>query len=159
MQNGGLLLKKFLIVLSYINIILYIVLFGLFDYILESLLTVTIAPAMISFIKILFIIIIGFLIGFIISILRVYDGIKSYFDYKNFLILGIVPLILLILSGGQITNFIITNFLNGSKEISELTFYLFSRDIIWSLWLGVAIGSSVRIQFKTPKQLRIMGTL
>jgi hypothetical protein len=158
-QNGGLLLKKFLIVLSYINIILYIVLFGLFDYILESLLTVTIAPAMISFIKILFIIIIGFLIGFIISILRVYDGIKSYFDYKNFLILGIVPLILLILSGGQITNFIITNFLNGSKEISELTFYLFSRDIIWSLWLGVAIGSSVRIQFKTPKQLRIMGTL
>lgn len=152
-------MKKFLLVFSYLNIILYVILFGLFDYILESLSTVTIAPAMISFIKILFVVIIGFSIGFIISILRVYDGMKSYFDYKNFLILGIVPLLLLILSGGQITNFIITNFLNGSKKISELTFYLFSRDTIWSLWFGVAIGSSIRIQFKSQRQLHIIGTL
>jgi hypothetical protein len=118
----------------------------------------TMSGGAITTIKIIFLIATGFCLGIVISILRGYDGMKSVFDYRAFLIIGILPFILLILSGGQITNFIITNFLGGNKQISELAFYLFSRDIIWAVWFGISIGVSVKLRFKKQRQLRITDT-
>ena len=57
------------------------------------------------------------------------------------------PFFCLVLSQGSITNFIITRFFNSSIYLNELVFYLFSRQTMWSLWLGFAIGSSVRFSF------------
>ncbi|MBU4450946.1 MAG: hypothetical protein KKE35_06605, partial [Actinobacteria bacterium] len=53
-----------------------------------------------------------------------------------------------ILSQGGITNFFITKLFNSSRQISEAAFYFFSRQIIWSMWLGFAIGVSIRLSFK-----------
>jgi len=151
-------LRKFLIIFSYINIILYLVLYSLFDYMLENTPSLVLPPGLITTIKILFLISAGFCIGIVISILRGYDGMKSSFDYSIFLKIGILPLILLVLSGGQITSFIITYFLGGNKKISELAFYLFSRDAIWAIWFGISVGISVKLRFKRQKQLRITDT-
>ncbi len=151
-------MRKFLITFSYINIILYLVLYSLFDYMLGRFPTLILSGPAITTIKIIFLIVTGFCLGIVISLLRGYEGMKSVFDYRIFLKTGILPFILLILSGGQITNFIITYLLGGSKQISELAFYLFSRDIIWAIWFGISIGVSVKLRFKRQRQLRITDT-
>jgi len=125
---------------------------------LENIPSLILSPGLITTIKILFLISTGFCIGIVISMLRSYEGTKSIFDYGIFLKIGILPFILLILSGGQITSFIITYFLGGSKKISELAFYLFSRDAIWAIWFGIAIGVSVKLSFKRQKHIRITDT-
>ena len=73
---------------------------------------------------------------------------KSYFDYKFALIVGILPFIFLILSQGAITNFIIVKVFNSNRQISEFVFYFLSRQIVWAMWLGFALGTSVRLAFK-----------
>ena len=73
---------------------------------------------------------------------------KSHFDYKFALIVGILPFIFLILSQGAITNFIIVKVFNSNKQISEFVFYFLSRQIVWAMWLGFALGTSVRLDFK-----------
>ncbi len=151
-------MRKFLIIFSYINIILYFVLYGLFDYMLGKIPRLAMPGAAITTIKIIFLIAAGFCLGIVISILRGHEGMKSDFDYRLFLKTGVLPFILLILSGGQITNFVITYLLAGSKQMSELAFYLFSRDAIWAVWLGISLGVSVRLRFKRQRQLRITDT-
>ena len=37
---------------------------------------------------------------------------------------------------------------SDSERIRELLFYLFSRQALWSVWLGFAIGTSARISFQ-----------
>ncbi|MCL4376995.1 MAG: hypothetical protein M1409_01235 [Actinobacteria bacterium] len=100
------------------------------------------------FLKIVILIIIGFLISLIVLLFLRINLEKSFFDYKLFLIAGILPFIFLILSQGSITDFVIMKFFHASKQASEMAFYFFSRQIIWSLWLGFAAGASVRIAFK-----------
>jgi hypothetical protein len=151
-------LRKFLIIFSYINIILYFILYSLFDYMLGKIPLSGMPGPAITTIKILFLIAAGFCLGIVISILRGHEGMKNCFDYRIFLKTGILPFILLILSGGQITSLIITYFFGGSKQLSELAFYLFSRDIIWAVWLGISLGVSVKLRFKRQRQLRITDT-
>jgi len=148
-------LKKLLLIFSIINAGLYFIIYSYFDYILGSSPGVVMPALAISFIKILFLIAIGFSAGLTVSIIRGFDGIKSTFDYKMFMMLSIVPLIMLLLSGGQVTNFIIVRFFNANKKLAELAFYLFSRDFIWSMLLGFFAGVSVKLRFKRSRQLRI----
>jgi len=148
-------LKKLLIILSIINAGLYFIIYSYFDYILESSAALVMPALAISFIKIIFLIAIGFSAGLIVSIIRGFDGAKSTFDYKMFIMLAIVPVIMLLLSGGQVTNFIIVRFFNANKKLAELAFYIFSRDYIWSLLTGFIAGTCVKLRFKRIRQLRI----
>jgi hypothetical protein len=72
---------------------------------------------------------------------------RSCFSFKNLLLIGIVPFILLILSQSFISGFIISRLFSGSEKIQELVFYLLSRDVLWSVWSGFALGTSIRPVF------------
>lgn len=148
-------MKKFLIIFSVLNTFLYFVIYSYFDYILENLPALILSSGLISFVKILFLIAVGFSAGLIISVIRGFDGSKSTFDYKSFFILVAVPVIMLLLSGGQITNFIVVNFFGANKKLSELVFYIFSRDYIWALLTGIIAGTSIKLSFKKSKHIKI----
>ena len=141
-------MKNFLLTFSFINAILYILVYSYYDYILGLFGEISISAGFLSFLKILILIIIGFLIGLIAALLLNLNIDRNYYDYKALIIIGIIPFICLILSEGTITNFFIIKFFNSSRQVSELVFYLFSRQIIWTLWLGFSIGSSIRLSFK-----------
>ena len=141
-------MKNFLLIFSFINAILYILVYSYYDYILGLFGEISISAGFLSFLKILILIIVGFLIGLIAALLLNLKIDRSYYDYKTLIIIGIIPFICLILSEGTITNFFIIKFLNSSRQVSELVFYLLSRQIIWTLWLGFSIGSSIRLSFK-----------
>ena len=148
-------LKKLLIAVSVINAGMYFIIYSYFDYILESSPALVMPALAISFIKILFLIAIGFSAGLIISLIRGFDGVKSTFDYRMFIMLSAIPIIMLLLSGGQVTNFIIVRFFGANKKLAELVFYIFSRDYIWALLTGFIAGVCIKLRFKRNRQLRI----
>ena len=141
-------MRIFLIVIAFINTMLYLFVYAYFENIMGLFGNVSVAGGWLSFLKILDLIIVGFLIGLIVAMLLRLRIEKSFFDYRMLLIVGILPFIFLVLSGGQITNFFIAKLFNSSRQISEAAFYFFSRQIIWAIWLGLAIGVSVRLAFK-----------
>lgn len=141
-------MRIFLIVLTFINTMLYLLVYAYFENIMGLFGNVNISGGWISFLKILDLVIVGFLIGLIVSMLLRFHIEKSFFDYRMLLIVGILPFIFLILSEGSITNFFITKLFNSSRQMNEAAFYFFSRQIIWSLWFGFAIGVSMRLAFK-----------
>lgn len=147
-------MRVFLIIFSAANTILYILVFAYFDYILSIFGSTALSPGLISFLKIVFLIVIGVCIGFLISLILRERPEKTYFNYKLFLIIGIVPFICLILSEGTITNFIITRFFGSNKRLTELVFYLFSRQVLYSIWLGLAAGVSTRFGFNPKRQYK-----
>ena len=126
----------------------YLLVYAYFENIMGLFGNVNVSGGWLSFLKILDLTVVGFLIGLIVSMLLRLSIVKSFFDYRMLLIVGILPFIFLILSQGGITNFFIVKLFNSSKQISEAAFYFFSRQIIWSMWFGFAIGVSVRLAFK-----------
>jgi len=141
-------LRIFLLIISFLNTVLYILVYAYYDYLLNLFGEMLLSEGFLNFIKLLLLIIVGFCIGLSMSLLLRLDLYKSYFDIRNFVIIGFIPVICLLLSEGTITNFIITKFFGSDKKLTELVFYLFSRQIIWTLWFGFSIGSSIRINFK-----------
>jgi len=141
-------MRIFLIVIAFINTMLYLFVYAYFENIMGLFGNVSVAGGWLSFLKILDLAIVGFLIGLIVALLLRLSIEKSFFDYRMLLIVGILPFIFLILSPGQVTNFFIAKLFNSSRQISEAAFYFFSRQIIWSMWFGFAIGVSVRLAFK-----------
>jgi len=141
-------MRIFLIVIAFINTMLYLLVYAYFENIMGLFGNVNMAGGWLSFLKILDLTIVGFLIGLIVAMLLRLSIEKSFFDYRMLLIVGILPFIFLILSQGGITNFFITKLFNSSRQISEAAFYFFSRQIIWSMWFGFAIGVSIRLAFK-----------
>ena len=141
-------MRIFLLIISFINTVLYILVYAYYDYILNLFGELQLSAGFLNFIKLLTLIIIGFCIGLNVSLLLSLNIGKSFFDIKSFVIIGFMPAVCLLLSEGAITNFIITRFFGSDKELTELIFYLFSRQIIWTLWFGFSIGSSVRINFR-----------
>jgi len=140
-------LRVFLLITSFINTVLYILVYAYYDNILNIFDTVALPAGLLSFIKLLVLVIVGFCIGLSVSLLLKLNIDKSFFDIRTFIIVGFIPAFCLLLSEGTITNFVITRFFGSNKRLTELVFYLFSRQIIWTLWLGFSIGSSVRINF------------
>ncbi len=141
-------MKIFLIVTAFINTMLYLLVYAYYENIMGLFGNVNVAGGWLSFLKILDLVIVGFLIGLIVTMLMRLRIEKSFFDYRMLLIVGILPFIFLILSPGQVTNFFIVKLFNSSRQISEAAFYFFSRQIIWAIWFGFAIGVSVRLSFK-----------
>ncbi len=142
-------MRIFLIIFSFINAFLYFLVYAYYDNILALFGSVNVTSGLLSFIKLLILVIFAFLIGLVVSLLI--GGTRtdrSYFDYRIALIVGILPLIFLILSQGSITSFITVRIFGSNRQISELIFYFLSRQIVWAMWLGFAIGVSVRVAFK-----------
>jgi len=140
-------LRIFLIIFSFINTFFYLLIYSYFDNILELFGAMNISSAGFNYLKLFILLIIGFCIGLTVMFMLDLNLGRSSFSFKNLVLVGIIPFIFLILSEGTITNYIINNLFNSNKTISELVFYLFSRQTIWSLWLGFAIGTSIRVSF------------
>lgn len=140
-------MRILLIIFSFINTVFYVLVYSYFDNILDVFGVTDLSSAAINYIKLLVLLIVGFCIGMMVMLLLRLKIKKNLFSFKNLLIVGIFPFICLILSEGSITSFIINKLFNSSERLSELAFYLFSRQTIWSLWLGFAIGTSIRFSF------------
>src|SRR4030065_1170956 len=121
--------------------------YSYFDNVLEILGIVSLSPAAANYIKLAALLSVGFCVGVNVMLILRLKIKRSLFSFRNLIIVGIFPFICLILSEGTITSFIINKFFNSSEKLSELSFYRFSRQAIWSLWLGFAIGSSIRFSF------------
>ncbi len=134
-----------MIIFSFINTIFYILIYSYFEKILEVLEGINLSPFAASYIKLSALLIAGFCIGVMAMLILRLRLKKSFFSFKNFFTLGTVPLLLIILSEGAVTGFIIDKLFNSSETISELAFYLLSNQSIWFLWLGFAVGSSLRL--------------
>jgi hypothetical protein len=141
-------MRIFLIVTAFVNTLLYLLVYAFYENIMGLFGNVNVASGWLSFLKILDLVIVGFLIGLIAAMLLRLRIEKSFFDYRMLLIVGILPFIFLILSPGQVTNFFVVKLFSSSRQISEAAFYFFSRQIIWAIWFGFAIGVSVRLAFK-----------
>ena len=134
-------MRFILIVISFINIFLYYTAYVYFDNILAALARYELPMGFLTFMKYFIIFVLGFLIGFLITL-----GIKqkvamNYFDLKVFLLVGFIPAFALILSYSGIVSLIVDTFFKSNETINELYYYFFSRTDIWSLWLGISAGS------------------
>ena len=141
-------MRIFLIIFSFVNAFLYFLVYAYYENILTLFSGINVTSGFQSFIKIFLLVIVSFLIGLIVSLLIRFKIEKSFFDWRIALIVGIFPFIFLLLSQGSITNYVVVEIFNSNRQVSELIFYFFSRQIVWAMWLGFAIGASVRIAFK-----------
>jgi hypothetical protein len=150
-------LRLFLTIFSFVNTVFYVLVYSYFDNILEVFGVTGLSSIATNYIKLAVLLIVGFCIGMTVMLILRLKLKKNLFSFKNLLIIGIFPFICLILSEGSITSFFINKFFNSSERLSELAFYLFSRQTIWSLWLGFAIGTSIRFSF-LKKELKHLST-
>ena len=150
-------MKVFLIVVSFINSLLYFAVYAYFDTIIGLIGPSALSGGMQSFIKILVLVIAGFCVG-LIPMLFLSPGMRrSRMDIRNLILVGIVPFILLVLSPGPVTDFIATKIFSNNEKIKELLFYMFSRQPLWSVWLGFAVGTSARISLKKKERRHAAG--
>ena len=144
-------MRIFLIVISFINTLFYVLVYAYYDTVLSMLGNIAISANLQNFLKTLILLIAGFCIGVMVMLLLNIQSGRSHFDLKNLILIGIVPFILLILSLGPVSAFIISRILSGNERIQELAFYLLSRNVLWSVWFGFALGTSVRPSFGKRK--------
>ena len=141
-------MRIFLIIFSFINAFFYFVLYANYENIIAMFTGINLSTGALSFLKTIILLVFGFLIGLIISFLSRPGSASSFFDYRTAIIAGIFPFLFLILSQGAIMSFITVNIFGANRQISEFVFYFLSRQAIWTMWLGIALGVSVRIAFK-----------
>ncbi len=141
-------MRIFLIVISFINTLFYMLVYAYYDNVLSMLGNISISVGLQNFLKTLILLIVGFCIGIMVMLLLNKKSGRSSFDLKNLILIGIVPFMLLILSSGPVSSFILSRLLAGNEKIQELVFYLLSRNVLWSVWFGFALGTSVRPSFE-----------
>ena len=140
-------LRIFLIIASFINSLLYFAVYAYFDTII-GFIGSSMSGGVQSFLKILVLAIAGFCIGLIPMLILSPGMRRNRIDIKSLILVGIVPFILLVFSPGPVIDFIASRIFSGDVKIKELLFYLLSRQSLWSVWLGFAVGTSVRISFR-----------
>ena len=140
-------MRIFLIIVSFLNTLLYVLIYAYYDTILDLMGISLLSAGMQNFLKVVVLVVAGFCIG-LMSMLLLAPGMKrSRFNIKNLLLVGLLPFIFLILSPGPVTDLIASRIFGNKESIRELLFYLLSRQMLWSVWFGFAIGTSVRIRF------------
>lgn len=147
-------MRFILIIISFINIFLYYTAYAYFDNILIALARYELSVGFLTFLKYFIIFILGFLIGFLIILSMRLRVSMNYFDLKVFLMVGLIPVFAIILSYSGLASFLINIFFKSNETINELYYYFFSRTDIWSLWLGVATGSSIRLKLFQKKKYK-----
>jgi len=147
-------MRFILIVISFVNIFLYYTAYAYFDNILIALARYELSVGFLTFLKYFIIFVLGFLIGFLIILSMRLRVSMNYFDLKVFLTVGLIPIIAIILSYSGLISFLVNAFFKSNGTINELYYYFFSRTDIWSLWLGVATGSSIRLKLLLKKKYK-----
>lgn len=140
-------MRIFLTVFSLVNTILYYTAFAYYDNILNAFTSYNLPVGLLIFLKYFIIFVVGFMIGLLIILCMKPKAKMNYFDLKVFLIVGLIPAFALILNGTGAVNLMVTKLFSSNQTISDLIFYFFSNSYIWSLWLGISVGSSVRLRF------------
>jgi hypothetical protein len=140
-------MRIFLTIFSLVNVVLYYTAFAYFDNILNAFSGYNLPAGLLIFLKYFIIFVVGFMIGLLIILSMKPKARMNYFDLKVFLIVGSIPALALILNGTGAVNLVVTKFFSSNLTVSDLVFYFFSNNYIWSLWLGVSVGSSVRLRF------------
>jgi len=147
-ESGCLEMRVFLIIFSFINAFLYFLLYAYYDNILGLFGSTGVASGFLVFLKTLILLVVSFLIGLIVSLLTRMKVARSFFDLRLALIVGIIPFIFLILSQPGVSNLMLAKIINPGGAAGDFVFYFLSRQIVWTMWLGFAIGASVRIAFR-----------
>jgi hypothetical protein len=145
-------MRVLLIAICFVNIFLYYTAYSYFDNILTALAVYGLPVGFLTFLKYFIIFCLGFLIGLLVILAMRLRVSMNYFDIKVLLLAGFFPALALILSYSGLISFLINTFFAGNEGIRELYYYFFSRTDIWSLWLGVATGASVRLRLMQPKK-------
>jgi hypothetical protein len=143
-----------LIAVSLVNIILYYTAYAYFDNILAALAGFELPVGFLTFLKYFIVFILGFLIGFLIIIGMKLRVRMNYFDIKVLLLVGFIPASAMILYYTGIVDLILNKIAGPGGSAGELYYYFFSRTDIWSLWLGTAVGSSIRVKLAPAKKYR-----
>ncbi len=147
-------MRFILIIISFVNILLYYSAYAYYDTILGALAKYELPVALLSFIKYFIIFILGFLIGFLIILGMRLKVNMNYFDLKVLLLVGLVPALAIIISYSGLANFLVTSIFKSNSTVSELYYYFFSRTDIWAIWLGIATGSSIRVKLIQKKKYK-----
>jgi len=148
-------MKLVLRIFSFVNIVLYYTAYAYFDNITTALAVYNLPAGFINFLRFFVVLILGFMVGFLIIISMRQDWSRNYFDIKVFLSVGFIPAIALLLYKTGFVNISVSRLFNSNMTVSELAFYFFSRETIWAMWLGIAIGASVRLRFKSsPRKFK-----
>ncbi len=147
-------MRFILIIISFVNIFLYYTAYAYFDNILIVLAKYELSVGFLTFLKYFIIFVLGFLIGFLIILSMRLRVSMNYFDLKVFLMVGLIPVLAIILSYSGLVSFLVNTFFKSNGTINELYYYFFSRTDIWSLWLGVATGSSIRLKLLQKRKYK-----
>ncbi|MCK5566705.1 MAG: hypothetical protein KAI62_02260 [Actinomycetia bacterium] len=147
-------MRLILIIISFVNIFLYYTAYAYFDNILVALARYELSVGFLTFLKYFIIFVLGFLIGFLIILSMRLRVSMNYFDLKGFLMVGLIPVLAIILSYSGLVSFLVNTFFKSNGTINELYYYFFSRTDIWSLWLGVATGSSIRLKLLQKRKYK-----
>ncbi len=147
-------MRFILIIISFVNIFLYYTAYAYFDNILIALARYELSVGFLTFLKYFIIFVLGFLIGFLIILSMRLRVSMNYFDLKVFLMVGLIPVLAIILSYSGLVSFLVNTFFKSNGTINELYYYFFSRTDIWSIWLGVATGSSIRLKLLQKRKYK-----
>jgi len=147
-------MRFILIIICFVNILLYYTAYAYFDNILIALARYELSVGFLTFLKYFIIFVLGFLIGFLIILSMKLRVDMNYFDLKGFLMVGLIPVLAIILSYSGLVSFLVNTFFKSNGTINELYYYFFSRTDIWSLWLGVATGSSIRLKLLQKRKYK-----
>lgn len=145
-------MRFFLIAFSFVNIILYYTAFAYFDNIISALASYNLPVGFLNFLRFFIVFVLGFMIGFLIAISMKPKVNMNFFDLRVFLMVGFIPSLALILSNTGMVNLVVTKFFNSNLTVSELAYYFFSRNTVWTLWLGISMGASIRLRFEPMKK-------
>jgi len=146
--------RYILIIISFINILLYYSAYAYYDTILDSLAKYDLPLGLLTFLKYFIIFVLGFSIGFLITLGMRLRVSMNYYDIKVLVLVGFIPALAIIISYSGIANLLVNNVFNSNTTISELYFYFFSRTDIWAIWLGIAAGSSIRLKLLQKRKYR-----
>jgi len=147
-------MRFILIIICFVNILLYYTAYAYFDNILIALARYELSVGFLTFLKYFIVFVLGFLIGFLIILSMKLKVNMNYFDLKGFLMVGLIPVLAIILSYSGLVSFLVNTFFKSNATINELYYYFFSRTDIWSLWLGVATGSSIRLKLLQKRKYK-----
>jgi hypothetical protein len=147
-------MRFILTIITFINIFLYYSAFAYFDTILEAFAKFDLPLNFLLFLKYFIVFILGFSIGFLIILGMRLKVKRNYFDIKVLFLVGFIPLTALVISYSGIADLIISRIFNSNTTISELYYYFFSRTDIWSIWLGISIGASIRLKLHEKKKYK-----
>ncbi len=147
-------MRYILIIISFINILLYYSAYAYYDTILDALAKYELPLGLLTFLKYFIIFVLGFSIGFLITLGMRLKVNMNYYDIKVLALVGLIPALAILISYSGVANLLVNKVFNSNATISELYFYFFSRTDIWAIWLGIAAGSSIRLKLVQKRKYR-----